>query len=136
MIKSVFDRVNLPLFSRFLDASSTQQRVVAENIANVQTPGYKTQEVNFAEILRTKTSDFRNVGKKTDERHLDMGINGQHGTVKVDEDSSLELDSMENNVDIDNEMVKSVKNQLFYTATSKIVYGKFKGLHTAIRGRL
>ena len=136
MIKSVFDRVNVPLFSRFLDASSTQQRVVAENMANVHTPLYKTKEVDFADILRSKTSNFSNAGIKTNERHLDLGVGRQYGNVKVDEDKTLELDSVENNVDIDREMVKSVKNQLFYAATAKIVFGKFKALHTSIRGRL
>jgi flagellar basal-body rod protein FlgB len=136
MIKSVFDRVNVPLFSKFLDASTTQQRVVAENIANVNTPGYKAKEVDFADILRTKTSDFSNAVIKTNERHVDIGKTDRHGGVKVNQDKSLELDSLENNVDIDSEMVKSVKNQLFYTATARIVFGKFKALHTSIRGRV
>ena len=135
MIKSVFERVNIPMFNRFLDASTTQQKVVAENVANIHTTGYKAKDVDFAEILKTKSGDFRNQVKRTDERHLEMGTDSKYNNIKVDEDQSLELDSVQNNVDIDHEMVKSAKNQLFYAATSKIVLGKFKALHTSIKGR-
>mgnify|MGYP002642239779 CR=1 FL=1 len=135
MIKSVFERVNIPMFNRFLDASTTQQKVVAENMANIHTPGYKAKDVDFAQVLKTKTGDFRNEGKRTHERHLVMGANSKYDNVNVDEDQTLELDSVQNNVDIDYEMVKSAKNQLFYAATSKIVFGKFKALHTSIKGR-
>lgn len=136
MIKSIFDRVNLPTFNRFLDASSAQQRVVAENMANIHTPGYKAKEVDFAQVLRSKSNDFKNVAQKSDPRHLDMGKSGKDAWIKIDTDNSLELDSVQNNVDLDHEMVKSAKNQLFYTATSRIVAGKFKALHKAISGRI
>ena len=135
MVKSIFERMNISLFNRFLDASTTQQQVIAENMANIHTPGYKSKQVNFAEILKTKSSDFKNQGICTHERHLEIGANRRYGDIKVEEDESLELDSVQNNVDVDHEMVKSVKNQLFYAATSKIVLGKFKALHTAIRSR-
>ncbi len=134
MFKTVFDKLNIPIVSRMLDASAARQRAIAENIANVNTPGYKTKDVNFVEMLNSETRSGVNVSR-TDPRHIRINESVKSENIEFDPDNSSELTSGLNNVDIDKEMVKSAENQLYFSATSKIAAIKFKALHTSITGR-
>ena len=42
---------NVVLLSKLLDLTSTKNKVIANNIANVNTPGYKKSEVSFEKEL-------------------------------------------------------------------------------------
>ena len=44
--------LNHDLLGRLLSASTLRQRVIADNVANQNTPGYRRQEVAFEELLR------------------------------------------------------------------------------------
>jgi len=43
------------LLEKMLDVSSVKHKVIANNIANVNTPGYKKMEVSFADQLEKAT---------------------------------------------------------------------------------
>ncbi len=132
MFKAVFEKMNIPIFSRLLDGSSARQRAIADNIANVNTPGYKTKDVNFADLLNSSSSGNSVEVLRSDSRHISLTENGKERLIKEDENSLSEPLSGKNNVDIDHEMVKSAENQLFYSAAAKITTAKFKALHTCI----
>ena len=134
MFKAVFDKLNIPIFSRMLDGSAARQRAIAENIANVNTPGYRTKDIDFAEYLNTETQNQVSANR-TDPRHIPINESGKAKYIKMEKDNSNEMLSGVNNVDVDKEMVKSAENQLYYSATSKIAAIKFKALHTSIKGR-
>lgn len=134
MFDGIFEKLDIPGFSRLLSASGERQRTIAENIANIATPGYKAKDVDFSRILKSE-SKRAVVGERTDARHIPIGAPGPEGRPPVVKDPSAELRSGENNVDIDVEMAKSAENQLYYSATSKMLAGKFKALHLVIKGR-
>ena len=110
------------------------QRAIAENIANVNTPGYKTKDINFVEFLNSETHN-KISASRTDPRHIPLNESGKSKYINVDKNDSKEMSSGINNVDVDKEMVKSAENQLYYSATSKIAAVKFRALHTSIKGR-
>ena len=131
MLKGVFSKLNIPIFSRLLDGASIRQRTISENVANVSTPGYQTKEVDFSRLF-----DLQNKieARRMDSRHIPF--RSEHfKDIAVYEDKHSGLRSGQNNVDIDKEMSKSAENQLYYSATSRILAGKFRALHTVIRGR-
>jgi flagellar basal-body rod protein FlgB len=129
----IFSKIKIPSFTRFLDAAAVRQRAIAENIANVQTPGYQSKDIDFQKVLNSIEADSPSTLLVTDPRHLqNQSVDGKPD---VFEDESTVLLSGENNVDVDKEMVKSAENQLYYSVTAKIVAGKFKALHESIRGR-
>ncbi|HPG37986.1 MAG TPA: flagellar basal body rod protein FlgB [bacterium] len=132
MFKAVFEKMNIPIFARLLDGSSARQRAIADNIANVNTPGYKTKDVNFAELLNSTGSGNSVSVLRSDSRHIALTDNGNEQLIEEDKDSLSEPLSGINNVDIDKEMVKAAENQLYYSAASKITAAKFKSLHTSI----
>ncbi|OGB99047.1 flagellar basal-body rod protein FlgB [candidate division KSB1 bacterium RBG_16_48_16] len=133
MFDKIFSKIKIPSFTRFLDAAAVRQRAIAENIANIQTQGYQSKDIDFQKVLNSLEADNPSMLRVTDPRHLQS--QSVDGKPDVFEDESTMLVSGENNVDVDKEMVKSAENQLYYSATAKIVAGKFKALHESIRGR-
>ncbi len=133
MFKAIFDKVNVPLFDRMLDGSAARQRTIAENISNINTPGYQTKDVDFTELLNAKTSKLETL--RSDYRHIPIGGSSSSENIVIERDNSQILESGVNNVDIDKEMVKTAENQLYYSATSRITAAKFKSLHKAITGK-
>lgn len=110
MINSnVFDYVNV--LDRASDAAWTRNEIIANNIANVDTPGYKRQDLNFEDELeralghnRYKTMDEKVANLKN--KHLEARV--------VNDYSGFSYRTDKNNVDIDTENVMLAANQLKY----------------------
>lgn len=109
------------VLARLMDAAALRHRVLAQNVANVNTPGYTRREVTFEADLA---------------KALDAP-NGSAAAVKpavtVDETSPERVDG--NNVDIDREMGALSKNALLYQAAAQIVASRVASLRAAITGR-
>ncbi len=135
MLNSLFNKLNVPGFAKVLDAYAARQKAIAENIANISTPGYQAKDVDFAKALRSEGAQSGLAGLRTEERHLSLGESSSSTNPEWITDESQSLMSGQNNVDVDQEMAKSAENQLYYMATSKLMAAKFKALQTVIRGR-
>lgn len=98
------------LLKKGLDASSLRSKVIANNIANINTQGYKRRYVTFEETLNNSINNINL--KKTDERHISYGT--EFGQAEIKQDSSTSMRQDGNNVDIDNEMVNQAANNLMY----------------------
>jgi len=99
-----------------LDASWLRNEVIAQNIANVDTPGYKRQEVAFEEYLdkAMTASDFK--GNTSDKRHVSIGggsLDAVAARVSTP-GSGLSVRLDENNVDIESEMADMAENTIRY----------------------
>lgn len=110
MINSnVFDYINV--MDKASDAAWTRNEIIANNIANVDTPGYKRQDLNFEDELeralghnRYKTMDEKVANLKN--KHLEARV--------VNDYSGFSYRTDKNNVDIDTENVMLAANQLKY----------------------
>ncbi len=122
------------LLGKMLDKSALSQRVIAANIANVGTPGYKSLGVSFDEKLKEVLRPGLQKMIKNNPRHLPdenmlMRIEPEVAMVENDYWNGI------NNVNIEDEMVELAKNQLDFNIASKLLSDRFTGLRTAIRGR-
>lgn len=109
--------------ARSLDAAALKQKVTAQNIANLNTPGYKRSYVSFSAELgmaREKLSL-----KRTDPRHLPGKNAGAEPQVKVERWTSRRSDG--NNVDLEQEMLDLVTNQLRYNALVQMISDRYAG---------
>ena len=98
-----------------LDASAARQKTASSNIANVNTPGYKSSKVNFESELAKAMGKNGAAMVKTHEGHLGGAIASQvKGEVKVND--GISMDETGNNVDIDKEMVDLAANEIYYSA--------------------
>lgn len=131
MWNNMFSSVNL--LEKGISASWRRNEVISNNIANVDTPGFKASEVEFENIMAQAVGKDGDMPLKvTNERHI-SGINHARSidaVVVKESDTSGGLD--ENNVDIEHEMVELAKNSIeYYTLVSK-VNSEFRKLNTAI----
>jgi flagellar basal-body rod protein FlgB len=106
--------------TRALDLTSLRQRVVSENIANVDTPGYQTRDIDFA-------SEFR--------RALAQGeADPASETLPVHTLRGLEQRPDGNNVSIDRESLLMAQNQLQFQTGVAVLRSEFSRLQMAISG--
>lgn len=125
MSDSLFD-VTFSVLNKALDGSSLRQKTIANNVANVNTPGYKSQSVSFEDQLkRAVTGDTESGGHSMQEL-----IDEVEPSIAFDQSTSYRYD--QNNVDIDGEMSKLAENQLYFAALSRLMEKKFRILQLTI----
>ena len=125
---SAFNYINV--LDRAADASWIRNEAISNNIANVDTPGYKRQDVNFEEQLRRamKNSRYRSI----DERVANIDLERLKPiTYRDHETVSYRLDG--NNVDIDTENVELASNQIRYQGLTDSIAKQFEGLQTVMK---
>lgn len=122
------------LLSHALDFRSARQSVISGNLANVDTPGYRPQELSFDKALRKEVEKDGISLSKTDNRHFPNP--GDPTTAKGEHTmESMEGELSESNqLSIDREMAKMVQNNLLYEASAKLLAKKFDSLRMAIEG--
>ena len=112
MINSnIYDYVNV--LDKAADASWMRQEAISNNIANVNTPGYKRQDVAFEDSLQEAISNSRyrsTYEKVANLRKADLRTRSYTDSSGF----SYRLDG--NNVDIDTENAALARNQLKYNA--------------------
>ncbi|MFD1735809.1 flagellar basal body rod protein FlgB [Bacillus salitolerans] len=115
-----------------LNYSNLKQKVIAQNIANVDTPNYKSKEVlktSFQSELKSAMQAF-----KTDTRHYDFTNASARTSFPVVQNSNSSYNHNGNSVDIDKEMAELAENQIYYNALIERINGKFNSLRTVISG--
>lgn len=128
MINSnVFDYINV--LDKAADASALRNKIIGNNIANVDTPGYKRQDVSFENDLRQalKNSRYETLDDKVGSVRLDR-IKGRVYTDYAN--YSYRTDG--NNVDVDNENVELASNQLKYNGIMQSMDRQFANLRSVM----
>jgi flagellar basal-body rod protein FlgB len=133
------DIAAIQLLQNALDVSQLRQRVYANNIANVDTPGFKRQDVNFESLLAANMSESPQSG--FGQRYIpipDMASVNLSQALQVQPqvvtDTSTTVDNNGNNVDVDAEMSKLAENQIHYNAIVQDLQSRFSRLKNAING--
>ena len=118
--------------TKALDGLSLRSKAITNNVANIDTPGFKSAEVTFeqelqAAVLRPVADDFQMV--VTDGAHMPGGALRQDVGL-VQDGSAYRNDG--NNVDVDREMVRLAETQLQFSAATTFTNLKFAQLRQAI----
>jgi flagellar basal-body rod protein FlgB len=108
------------LLKNSMDASALRGKVIANNIANINTKGYKKLSVTFEDTLNDSMSE--NILKTDNNKHIQTG--SVSGEIAVQRDDSTSMRQDGNNVDIDLEMTNQAANTLMYNALVKQVNSK------------
>ena len=114
---------------RALDVSHVRNRVIAENIANSETPGFKGRSVDFQGAMAEANSSADINMSKTSNMHISP--KGSNASVKIDKsDSPSRVDG--NNVDQNMEMSRLSENAIIYNTAAELLNRKIKLLKFAI----
>ena len=115
MWDNLFESVDL--LQKGLQASWVRNSVIRNNIANVETPGFKSSEVVFETMVAQALdgSDFQ--GRKTRDRHIDIGAAGDVHSVspRITQTFNTSMRMDENNVDIEAENANLAQNSIQYS---------------------
>lgn len=111
-----------------INYANTKQKVISQNIANVDTPNYKAKEVTFKDTLNQTME-----AKLTNTRHIPFSASSSSSS-KVVTRTDVAYNSNGNSVDMDKEMTDLATNQIYYNALIERISGKFNSLQTVIRG--
>ncbi|MGM0380684.1 MAG: flagellar basal body rod protein FlgB [bacterium] len=119
----------IDMYQDALNGSAKRHEAIADNLSNVNTPGYKRKEVSFQKSLKqaymSNNSGFGPEGFEDSDR---KPVKANVFQVK---DTSMRNDK--NNVDPDREMAKLSKNTLYYTGSSRMLQQQFEYLNQLIQ---
>ena len=125
---NAFDYINV--LDRAADAAWQRNEAISNNIANVDTPGYKRQDVAFESVLQQALGNNRY--ESMDCKVANVDLSRLRGRAYLDyANYSYRLDG--NNVDIENENVMLAENQLKYQGLISSINQEFTNLKTVMK---
>ncbi|HUV08593.1 MAG TPA: flagellar basal body rod protein FlgB [Spirochaetia bacterium] len=129
---------NLDIMKRTMDVALLRRDVIANNLANSDTPHFKRTVVNFESELK-RALDSENIkpfpNLMSDPRHISFQrtIDYRDVTPKRVWDYLTTSKNNGNNVDIEQESMDLVHNQLLYQAMTSLVGGEFSRVQIVLR---
>lgn len=124
----------LSIISGALDGAVKRGELISNNLANIGTPNYKRQDIDFKSMLSQEINDTSSNKlsiKTTNEKHIPFRreyTNLNNGTSQ----NSRSYRNDQNNVDVDHEMAEMAKNSIYYNVMTRRAAGHFSTLNQVI----
>ena len=122
----------LGIHQQALSLRSQRAEMLASNIANADTPGYKARDIDFRSALANVEAQTTGGLSRTDAKHIQISSAGNNAEVLYRVPNQSALDG--NTVDGLIEKSAFADNALRYEASITFLSGKLKGLMSAIKG--
>ncbi|MCD6460345.1 flagellar basal body rod protein FlgB [bacterium] len=119
---SIFSDKPYLFLKKILDLGTEKHRLIANNIANVNTPGYKTKELVFGEELKKALSDPDGVEE----------LAGLKGKILEPQANIVRRDG--NDVDLNKELSAMSKNVILQKLYMQVMRRRFNALREAMKG--
>ena len=120
----------IDVLNKASDASWLREQTLANNLSNVNTPGYKRKDVDFQGVLRRELGNMKFETLDTKVENADLGR--LKASTYVDAANySYRIDK--NNVDVDTENVELASEKLRYDALTDSMTQEFSRLRTAMQ---
>jgi len=114
---SLIDTPNITILERYLDLASVRQALISSNLANIDTPGYKTVDIDFQREMSRAIADPAG------------------GTMPMVEQVQGLIERPDgNNVSVDRESLLLSQTQMQFTAAIQLMRAEFRNLTDAISG--
>ena len=125
---NVYSYINV--LNKAADASWLREETIMNNLANVNTPGYKRKDVDFQSVLRTELGNMKYTTLDSKVEHADL--NRLKASTYVDSANySYRVDK--SNVDVDNENVELASEKIRYDALTYSMTQEFARLKMAMQ---
>lgn len=106
-------------------------QLLAENIANVDTPGYKARDIDFDQVLQNTQTEAVKLNA-THKGHINLSEQAFSEDIQFREVEQSAADG--NTVDLQKEKAAFAENSMRYQTTMHILSKRISGLKTAFRG--
>lgn len=117
-MNKIFDRT-IGRLEGFINFRTKRHEVIASNVSNIDTPGYRPADVKFEDEM----SSARLKLARTDEKHLRGKGEGQNFTVVPEEGT----------VSLEKSMTDLAENHLMHNAAIEMLARKFRSLQTVLK---
>lgn len=127
---NVFDYTNI--LDKAADASWMRENVITNNIANIDTPGYKRQDVDFESVLQKALgkTKYSSLDKKVRELNQDLG---KLTTTSYTDAANYSYRLDRNNVDENTENAELASESLRYQLLTTAITNNFSRMHTVLK---
>ena len=132
MLDSLFSRGSIGPLESLLAFAGERHRVLAGNIAHVDTAGYRTLDLPVAGFEKALSRAFE--AQRGSTPGLFVAPPAGRGAVESADAGRLKPDG--NNVDLDLEMAKMVRNQSLHATAAALLAQQFSVLRSAVLGRV
>ncbi len=122
MMNRLTDAMNFQ--AQALTLRAERQRLLASNIANADTPGYQSRDLDFAKALREATSPAADTSNQTLTQRT-------QGVLQNSLNAMTSMDS--NTVDMDRERASFADNTVKYEASLRFINGSVRTLMDAMK---
>lgn len=113
MYDQILNTTSVQVLKKLQDYTVLKQKVIANNIANVETPGFRAKDVSFKDEFAKALRD----GEFEKAFSLEP---------KVYERNDISVRNDGNNVDIEKEMIELQKNRMKYEVYVELLKNRFK----------
>lgn len=113
-----------------LDTKVLRNKLIASNVANVDTPGYTSKDLKFEHVLKQNAEELHLAMKVTNPRHMTDGVEGIINNEITENPNPGRPDG--NNVNIDDEMLKLTENNIQYNVAVQLLAKRLGHIKDAI----
>ncbi len=139
----ITNRGNIPVLAKLMAFAEARQKVLADNIANIDTPGYKVRSLDpkafqaaLGQAIDERGSDPRKSLKLPRTEQFYEDDFGHLVVTPVEDPAQNILFHDRTNASIETLMSQVAENVMTYTLASQLLKNSFDGLKTAIRGQI
>jgi flagellar basal-body rod protein FlgB len=100
---------------------SDKQKIISSNIANINTPKYKTKDINFEQRLQTNKNELKLMTTNINHIKFDNDLKQNKNKMNRFEVQGLKEQNDGNNVNLDDQISKMAQNQVIHNAISNSI---------------
>lgn len=126
-----FQNQTINAMEAYMTRLSQRQQIVSSNLANIDTPGFKTKDISFHATMEELLAED-SAGLRTDRPEHNRGSVQAFPQVQAFEVAGLTSRTDQNNVDLDREMLKLSETSFSYSLMTQMLRGKFRTIASSI----
>ena len=144
LLESLINRGAIPVLERTVAFTQARQEVLANNVSNFDTVGYKVRDLSVSEFCQAMTNaverrEKRGVGeplRMQSTRSLRWDSRGHLQAQPIEIEDANILFHDDNNRFVEKQMSEMARNGLLHNVAVELLRTQYNGLQTALRGRL
>ena len=136
MFSNLFQSTNVPVLQEVVAFTQARQAVLAGNIANIDTPGYKAKDLSVEDFQARLKQAIETRDRPDVQSPGEVGLPPKPLMAEVAKSSQSILRHDLGNVDMESQATEMVKNQMQHNLALTLLTDQFHQLQMAISGRV